>query len=374
MRGQPAATVEARFSEGGLWAAIVVMAGWHIAAILPEVISGWLRYGPLASDAAIWLVYAAVGAVSARVVLRGGGQSLALPLVACPILLAGAVAGSYAARTGFFDHYNWPFTVAGWFALVALWRRSLAELVAFFAANTLASAAMLVVLRETDPVSLARFIVLCIGVSILQIILFAGSRAVTATARRGAEAEDDLARTQIARLAAEEVRRGRVARYEAIRGTVASLLDELAAGSLDLAVPAVRQRIAVAVTRLRRYLVETDDVPDPLSHELQACADAAERRGVAVDLQPPVGAVPTLSLEIRRALTEPIIAVLAATATQARITVVASAAEVVVAVMADAQIEAPVQVAHEAVQTNQDREGELLWVQARWAGLSQLPS
>jgi predicted nuclease of predicted toxin-antitoxin system len=65
---------------------------------------------------------------------------------------------------------------------------------------------------------------------------------------------------------------------------VAQLLERLATGDLDIAEPATRQHVPVAVTRLRRYLVETDEVPDQLSHELHACADAAERRGIAVDL------------------------------------------------------------------------------------------
>ena len=374
MLSQPAARVEERFSQGGLWAAIVVMAGWHLAAILPVVISGWVLYGPAASDAVIWLAYAVIGALSAWVVLRGGGRKLALPLVVCPILLAGAVAGSLVARTGFFDHYNWPYTVTGWFALVVLWRRGLAELIAFFAANTLVGVIMLAVLGETDRVSFARFIVLACGSSILQITIFVGSRAVATIAGRGAEADDALARTRTARLAAEAVQAARIIRYESIRETVAQLLEGLTGGSLDLTVQATRQQMAVAVTRLRRYLVETDEVPDPLSHELQACADAAERRGVAVDLLPPAGRVPVLPLEIRRALTEPVIQVLAATATRARITVVADAAEVVVAVVADAHLEAPIPVTHSAVQPSQDTEGELLWAQACWISQSQSPS
>jgi hypothetical protein len=254
---------------------------------------------------------------------------------------------------------------------VALWRRSLAELTGFFAANALVGAAMLITLREADRVSLARFIVFCCGVSVLQITIFVGSRAVVATARRGAEAEDTLARTQTARIAAEAVQSARRNRYETIRGTVAPLLDGLATGRLDPAEPGARQQLAVAVTQLRRYLAETDEVPDPLSNELHACADAAERRGVAVDLQAPAGVIPKLAPEIRRALVDPVIRVLSATATRARITVVAAPAEVVIAILADAHIETPQQDHTDAVRTSHDMVGELLWVQARWTAPSQ---
>jgi hypothetical protein len=315
----------------------------------------------------IWLVFAVVGGVSAWIVLRGGGQSMALPLVVCPILLVGALIGSLSARYGFFGPYNWPFTVTGWFALVALWRHRLAALIAFFVANTLVGLAALVALGQTDRPSVARFIMLCAGVSILEITIFVGSRAVAATARRGAEAQDVLAWTRTKRLAAEAVQAARRNRYETIRETVAPLLDSLATGRLDLADPAVRQEVAVAVGRLRRFLVENDEVPDPLSHELRACADAAERRGIAVDLIASTGAIPALPVQVRRALTEPVIRVLAATAKTARITVVASPAEVVVAIIADAHLQAQLSATHDAVQVAQDAEGELLWVQAQWS-------
>lgn len=366
MLSPPVARVEEDFNRGGLWAAILVMAGWHLFASLPTVITGWLQDGPAASGAVIWLVYAVVGGTSAWIVLRGGGRSPVLPLVVCPILLAGAAISSFLVPSGLFDAHNWPFTVTGWFALVALWRRSLAELIAFFAANTLVCLAVLIAQGQTDRLSLARFVMVCCGVSVLEITIFVGSRAVAATARRGAEAEDALIRTRTMRLAAEAVQAARRVRYEAIRETVVPLLEGLASARLNLIDPSVRQEVAVAVTRLRRFLVENDEVPDPLSHELQACADAAERRGIAVDLVAPAGTIPVLPIEVRRALSEPTIQALAATASRARVTVVASPAEVVVAIVGDAHLQAPLQSVHDAVDVAHDAEGGLLWVQARW--------
>jgi hypothetical protein len=359
--------MEEDFNRGGLWAAVVVMVGWHLLASLPTVISGWLKVGPAGVGAEIWLVFAVVGGVSAWIVLRGGGQSVTLPLVVCPILLIGAGVGALSARYGFFGPYNWPFTVTGWFALVALWRHSLAALVAFFVANTLVGLAALTALGQTDRLSVARFIMLCAGVSVLEITIFVGSRAVATTARRRAMAQDALVRTRTKQLAAEAVHAARRIRYEAIRETVVPLLDALVTGRLDLADSAVRQEVAVAVGRLRRFLVENDEVPDPLSHELRACADAAERRGIAVDLVAPTGAIPALPVEVRRALTDPVIQVLAASATRARITVVASPAEVVVAIVADAHLETLLSATREAVRVAHDGEGELLWVQAQWS-------
>lgn len=362
------ASVERRYDRVGLWVAIVVTFGWHAVGVAPVVAESWLRYGFAVSGATTWLVFAAVGAAAAVVVLRGGGRGLALPLAVYPVLLAGSVIGSLISPDGVIGHFNWPFTMVGWFAVVALWRRRLAELVAFYAANVLAGLVIMADMGEASRVSVARFIALCCGISALQITVFCGARMVTAMARRGAEAEAEVASTRSSHIAAEAVQAARRSRYDTITGTVADLLEGLAAGQLDLTRRPVRQQVAVAVTRLRRYLVETDEVPDRLWHELQACADAAERRGVAVDLVAPAGLIPPLPVEVRRALTDPIIAALAATASRARVTVVASDDEVVVAALADAQLDAPVPSLHEAVEPSYDAEGESLWVQARWTG------
>jgi hypothetical protein len=371
---QPAVGVEKGYDSAGLWAAIVVMFAWHVISVLPTTISGWLTVGFVASNAAFWFVYAAIGGIVTWVVLRGGGQSLALALAVCPILLVGVAIGSLAAPGGFFGRYNWAFAVCGWFALVALWRRRLTELLTFFAANWLIGVAVLIAQHQTSRLSIAQFIVDSVGTSVLQVTIFVGGKTVAATARRAAEAEDTAAQSRIARLAAEAVQAARRANYEAIRGTVAGLLDGLAEGKLDVTAPGARQEVAVAVMRLRRYLVEPDKVPDQLSHELDACADAAERRGIAVDLIASAGTVPSLPLEIRRALTEPIIQVLSVAVTQARITVVASAFEVVVAIVADAYLEVPIEPLHHAVHLAQDSEGDRLWVQASWTDQSPSPS
>lgn len=364
---RPAVTVEDRYIQGGLWVAILVMGCWHVLSVLPIVLAGWLAHG-LALGAVLWLAFAVAGAVSAWVVARGGGRSPALPLTVCAILLAGSMIGSLSLPGGVLGRYNWPFAVAGWFGLVALWRQRLGALLALLAANALTGGAALIALGEASRLDLARFIELACGVSILQVTIYIGSRAVAATARRGADAADAAARTRIVEMAAEANRTARRNRYEAIQGTAVQLLERLAAGRLDLADPGTRQEVAVSVTRLRRDLVETDDVPDLLSHELRACADAAERRGIAVDLIAAAGTIPQLPLSVRRALVEPVIRVLAATASRARVTVISSPSEVVVAIVADASLPGlDLAVAGDVVRCDWDEiEGNRLWAQARW--------
>jgi hypothetical protein len=367
------ASVEQRYDAAGLWVAIFVTFGWQLVGVVPIVIDCWLRYGFAASGAVTCLVFTLLGIAAAVVALRGG-RGPALPVIVCPILLAGSVAGSLMAPYGVLGHFNWAFTMVGWFAVLALWRRPLGELIAFYTANLLAGGILLAVAGDASRVNVARFLALCCGITALQMTVFAGSRMVTGMARRAAEAEYAAGRTRSASITAETVQAARRARYETVSGTVAHLLDGLARGRLDLTDPSARQEVAVAVTRLRRYLVESDEVPDRLWHELQACADAAERRGVAVDLVPPSGLIPPLPVSIRRAVTEPIIAVLAATATRARVTVVSDPAGLAVAIVADAQLDTPVTSQHEAVEASQDADGDLLWVQARWISSSASPS
>jgi hypothetical protein len=376
-----AADVTARFTRAGLWVAIVVMSGWHILATLPFVIQVGASQGLVASGALIWAGYAVLGVVSAVSALGCGrvGQRATdwwyvawrrgwLPWAVCVLLLAGVAANALTLSGGFFGSPAFGFTSAGWFALVALWHRRLAELLAFFAANAVVGLLALAVLHEVSRAHLAMFLVSACGSSVFQVTIYIGSRAVATVAGNAAEAAEAAARARYTRMAADAVQAQRRARYELVRASVIRLLEGLATGSLDLGSALVRQEITVAQTRLRRFLVENDDVPDPFSHELRACADAAERRGIAVDLIAAAGTVPLLPVGDRRALVEPVIQVLAAAASWARITVIASPAEVTVAILADATLPGlDLAAASRLVRCDWDEvEGKTLWAQARW--------
>jgi hypothetical protein len=54
--------------------------------------------------------------------------------------------------------------------------------------------------------------------------------------------------------------------------------------------------------------------------------------------------------------------------------VIASPDEVVVAILADARLDAPPPSLHGAVESSHDAEGEMLWLQARWMSPSASPS
>jgi len=359
--------VEDRYGRGTLWAAIFVMVSWHLGAVLPTALQSRTLTRPPEAGLALWALYAVVGAGAAVVILRGGGRGAWLGVALCPPLLAGVFVGGFTSPTGsLFDRHNWSFSAVGWFALIVLWRRPLRELVGFFVATAAIGISVMAIFAELDSVSLSRFITLLYGCTVLQIAILVGARALTDMARRTAQAQAAEAEIVTRQLAAQTVHQERRDRYQTVQIAAAELLSRLADGSLDVNDQTSQRSLRTAVTRLRRLIVESDDVPDPLLHEVRACANTAERRGVAVDLQGPAGDVPALARDVRRALTEPLIQVLAATRTHARVTVAANPTDVAVAVVADApSIHHPLPQ-HHRVRVSLEREEELLWMQARW--------
>ncbi|MCI4062297.1 hypothetical protein MRQ36_06870 [Micromonospora sp. R77] len=163
----------------------------------------------------------------------------------------------------------------------------------------------------------------------------------------------------------------RRARLAVASGSAAEVLAALAAGEADPADPEVRRRCVLAAARLRRLIAESDDVPDPLLHELRAAADVAERKGVPVELVA-VGVPPDLPVEVRRRLVDPLVAALADARDRARLTVVARPDEVVVGLVTpdhdgpEATGPPGGTAQHGPVELLQERDGEIRWTQTRW--------
>jgi hypothetical protein len=197
------------------------------------------------------------------------------------------------------------------------------------------------------------------------------ARALDATARRAAATAAAEAAVRRTRQVADQLHAGRRDRYRAVHGWVAPLLSGLAGGELDPADREVRHRAAVAAGRLRRLFAETDDVADPLLHELRACSYIADQRGVLVDLQV-LGRLPGLDRSARRALTEAPLLALAGAERHARVTVVGRSDEVAVSVLVDATAPvgsgAPTAVMDSAVTVTMLDVADRRWVEARWRG------
>lgn len=362
--------VASRYARNTAIAAVMIAAVWHVANDFVQTIAAWGIYTSPLPVLAAWGIFTAIGAGAAVTILRTD-RAIRNPWILASILLTVVGAVAVICDAGIISPANWPWGAAGWFAILLFWRRR--PIRAVLAFSGLVHGITLWALAFThhlNAVAFARYLVVAVGTTILQIGFIAGATALRAAANWIAAASAARAETVTRREAADEIHIARQLRYEALRGVAADLLADLADGSADPADPLVRHRCAAEAARLRRLLVETDDLPNPLVHELRACADVAERRGVLVDLLV-LGQIPTLPVELRRALTDPPIEVLTEAESAARVTVVGAAFRVVISIVADARLDTPALSGHPAVELTYAHEGERLWVETTWQDPSQ---
>ncbi len=362
--------IAARYRHGFDLAMVWLVGAWHVGNDLVATVTNAGAYRSDGLVVAAWLTLAAVFAVGACRLLRdrtdrSGAWGLA------GVALVASVAGTAAVPGGaVFTTATWTWGAAGWFGALVLLRRPPVELAAFLAVNSTATLGVLAYDGVLDRAGLARFATVVYGTAALQVTLLLAARALAATARRAAGTAAAEAAVRRARQVADQLHASRRERYRAVHSSVAPLLSGLAGGDLDPADREVRHRAAVAASRLRRLFAETDDVPDPLLHELWACSYIADQRGVLVDLQV-LGRLPGLDRSTRRALTEAPLLALAGAERHARVTVVGWSDEVAVSVLVDAPATtpaAPPAVMDSAVTVTLLDAAGRRWVEARWRG------
>ncbi|MFJ8581317.1 hypothetical protein [Micromonospora sp. NPDC093277] len=375
-RAEAAGAVASASDRAARIGAVTIALAWHLAIDLPALSGTGISPTASAVVAAGWLVTTAVGVAAGVRLLRGGlppARRLAAVLLVVDVAVFAAVGGGQL-----FAAANWAWGGLGWFFLLVLWRRPVRWLLALLGAHATIALAVVIVDGVTAPADLARYAMYVYGVSSLPAAVFIGGTALSTLARdRAATAAATMA-VEAERVAAEQARGERRARLGLVSGTAEEVLAELAAGDADPADPEVRRRCVLAAARLRRLIAESDDVPDPLLHELRAAADLAERDGLPIELVA-VGVPPELPVEVRRRLTDPLTAALADARGWARVTVVAGPDEVVVSLVTpdhdgpdtsgppgttsppgtDGDGGEPVEIGHE-------RDGEIRWTQTQW--------
>ncbi|GLZ38138.1 hypothetical protein Acsp05_17620 [Actinokineospora sp. NBRC 105648] len=261
---------------------------------------------------------------------------------------------------------DWAYGTMGWIGVLLLLDRPIGFLACFLATHEVVTLTTLVLGADGGT----ELVILNAAVAAIGALGFpfgtglgaTALRALAVTAHRLAEEAED-ARTRDAVGAA--VHRRRQERFAGLTATTVPLLTGLAYRTLDPHDADVRRACAIEAARMRRLFAETDEVADPLTHELATCADVAERRGVLVELETS-GRWPTPPLPVRRALTDAPLAALATATTWARVTVVGTAESVSVDVVADCgPVDLPVSDTA-VVELETISEGDLRWVRTRW--------
>lgn len=368
MADEPAELVERGYTRGTAIAVVVIVVIWHLGNDLPSTLTTWSAYRWPVLVAASWLVFAALTGVCGWYLLRRDGR-LPLSGLVLGVLLADSLAVDVSSAGRLLTQSNWAWGAVGWLALIVFWRRSILGMALFLAVNAVVTLVVLVPDPEFGRVGVSRWLMIVVGTVALQLGLSGAVRALRTAAGWSARASAAQAATATRRAAADELHLARRQRYEVLRKGAADVLAELGYGA-DPADVRVQHRCAAEAARLRRLVVETDDISDPLVHELRACADIAERKGVIVDLVT-AGEVPPLPVAVRRALTEAPIAALAAARGEARITVTVGGGLVAVGVVADTELDldaiteviAP-EPGDGAAEVESFRDGDRLWVQA----------
>ncbi|MGK5742391.1 hypothetical protein [Micromonospora sp. URMC 103] len=371
--GRAAAAVAQASDGSARFAAVVIALAWHSAIGLPAVLANRAELAAPGVVLGAWIGVAAIGVLAGVRLLRG------TPLPAWPlagVLLAVDVTVFAAAgERQLFTAANWVWGTLGWFFVVALWGRRVRGLVLLLAAHSLIALAAVVGYGQTAPADLARFAMYVYGTYSLPVAAFVGSAVIAALSRERAATAAATHAMAAERDAAERARRERRDRLALVSGTAGAVLAELADGRADPTDPRVQRRAVLAAARLRRLIAESDDVPDPLLHELRAAADVAERNGLPIDLII-IGTPPPLPVRVRRRLADPPTATLADAQGWARLTVVSAPDEVVVSLVTpdrDGPDATGPPVGDEdagdedgRVDRLYERDGEIRWAQTRW--------
>lgn len=332
-----ATQIEDRLLRGVRVSVLAVAVTVQFSLSLPELLRNSSRYGPLWPQAVAFALFAVVAVGAAAFLARGGRMPRwARAAGVCLALLAAAAAAGSAPPVSRLEPADWYFGLAGWHGVLLLFDLRLRFLAAFLGAVLGLTVVRIVAPGMPDLRSWAAMAVVAVWVYGFQLALGLLGHGVQRISVRAREAATQEERIRTEEEMAEHRHRDHQRRYAALVPTLVPLLAGLGCGSLDPADADVRRRSAHEAARMRRLFAESDVVPDPLAHELQAVIAVAERRGVAVRFAAR-GAPVTPPREVRRELIEPVSALLAAAASDARVTLVRVSGQVRVSAVGDAR-------------------------------------
>ncbi|MGI8450171.1 MAG: hypothetical protein ACR2MP_23935, partial [Streptosporangiaceae bacterium] len=328
----PSAVLAARYARALNIAVVLAAAGWHLAGAGPLLLAHLGDYRSDRFQVAAWCAIALIIAAGSVLLLRGSRDRRTSWALAAAALVISAAAAAACPPAQMLET-NWAWGTAGWVGVLVLLRRPLSELGVFLTLEGLAMFAVLARNGLHQP-NVAAFITVLAGSTGIQVAISVAARTLHVPARQAADAATSEADATARQVAADRIQGARQARWQELRVTAEPLLRGLAIGTADPADPTVQRACAAEAARLRRLFAEGDDAPDPLVHELHACADVAQRRGVAVDIET-AAVIPAVPAEGRRAITDLAIAVLVNAISRVRVTVTGTVDGVIVSLVFD---------------------------------------
>lgn len=305
-----------------------------------------------------------------RRLLQVGAAAKPLPVALVVVGTAVVLAVSFCASAALapdqrFQASDWSFGLVGWHLLLLLLDR-VRTLITVLTAHLVTSMGLFLSAGVPDRATSGAAGAAAFGAVNVQLAVVVITRVLhwqTHEAMAVAEEKDRLV-TRV--LTAQQWERGQRSLFADQLGSTLSLLAGLADGELDPRDSDTQRRCALAATQLRRLFAENDDMPDPLVHEVTACVDAAERRGVEVSFAISGAAVPVPS-QVRHELTGPVVTALSAARIRARVSMLRTDEEVRIAVVADADACAGLVIESTGrVGVEYRVYGEYLRLEARW--------
>ena len=380
---RPSAVLAARYARALDIAVVVAAAGWQLAGAGPLLLAHLGSYPSDPFQFAAWCAISLIIAAGSVLLLRGSSRrQTGWALAAAALVISTAAAA--ACPPAHMLEINWSWGTAGWVGVLVLLRRPLSELGVFLTLEALAMFAVLARDGLHQP-NVAAFITVLAGSTGIQVAISVAARTLHVPAQQAEEAATREADATARQAVADRIRAARQARWLELRATAEPLLSGLATGTADPADLAVQRACAAEAARLRRLFAEADDTPDPLVHELHACADVAQRRGVAVDIETaaqfpaaqfpgtqlpgaqfPGSQLPAVPPEGRRAITDLAIAVLVNAISRVRVTLTGTGDGVIVSLVCDSPADPELPSAPAGLVVDSQRDGPSLWVEARW--------
>ncbi|MBW4721344.1 hypothetical protein [Saccharothrix obliqua] len=320
-------------------------------------------YRSVAQEVVAFALLTGTGVVAGVRVVRRRPLGKARWVLVVAVFTASVLATTGIPATELMSEQEWSYGVIGWFVLLLMVDYGTTAPAVLLGVHTVMSFAQLVLVGQGHEV--ADLVVVTAVVLGLQLPVLAAAAALRTLAATVVAETDRAERVRTADAVAEQLHADRRERFADLAATTVPLLTDLTTGRADLSDERVRAAYAVAAARLRRLFAEHDEVEDPLLHELAACVDPAERNGVVVHLET-CGAGPTPPLEVRRALTEPVLEVVTTAGSRARVTVLGTPESVTVSVVADARVAGEGTDSDHGITVTRLVDGDTVWLEATW--------